>query len=154
MSRYRERLTVPILWWLLLLGFVASVAFVFQHAYGPTVSLPVAGVVLVLGVVVLGRYGNVRIEVGPSGLRAGRAHLPIEAVGAVASCSGAEAVRARGPELSAHAYGLIRGYVDPVVTVRVADEDDPTPYWIMSTRHPERLMAALGMARQDADAGR
>ncbi len=154
MSRYRERLTVPVHWWLLLLGFAASMAFVFQQPFGPTVSLPIAGAVLVTGIVVLARYGSVRIEVGPSGLRAGRAHLPSAALGAVSSWSGADAVRARGPELSAHAYAVLRGYVDPVVAVRVADEDDPTPYWIMSTRHPERLVAALGMARQDAGAGR
>jgi hypothetical protein len=33
--------------------------------------------------------------------------------------------------------------VGPVVRIEVLDPDDPTPYWVVSTRHPERLIAAL-----------
>jgi len=29
------------------------------------------------------------------------------------------------------------------VLVVLDDADDPTPYWLVSTRHPERLLSAL-----------
>jgi hypothetical protein len=34
------------------------------------------------------------------------------------------------------------------VRIDLADPDDPTPYWFVSTRHPERLVAALERARE------
>ena len=50
--------------------------------------------------------------------------------------------RERGPSLDARAWLSIRGWVDPVVKVTLADEKDPTPYWLVSTRRPEDLKAA------------
>jgi hypothetical protein len=32
------------------------------------------------------------------------------------------------------------------------DPDDPTPYWVVSTRHPEKLATAIVAARQRAGA--
>jgi hypothetical protein len=34
--------------------------------------------------------------------------------------------------------------VGPVVRIEVTDPHDSTPYWIVSTRHPDALVAALG----------
>jgi hypothetical protein len=36
------------------------------------------------------------------------------------------------------------------VRVTVTDPQDPTPYWLVSTRHPEKLVEALQAARQRA----
>jgi hypothetical protein len=33
--------------------------------------------------------------------------------------------------------------VGPAVRIEVVDPDDPTPYWVISTRRPEDLIAAL-----------
>jgi hypothetical protein len=33
------------------------------------------------------------------------------------------------------------------VRVPILDPADPAPYWVLSTRHPERLAAALEEAR-------
>ena len=38
---------------------------------------------------------------------------------------------------------LVRPYVRRGVLVRVTDPDDPTPYWLVSSRHPRTLAAAL-----------
>jgi Protein of unknown function (DUF3093) len=42
---------------------------------------------------------------------------------------------------------LVRGYVAGMVRVVVADHADPVPYWLVSTRHPDQLSAALSAAR-------
>jgi hypothetical protein len=37
--------------------------------------------------------------------------------------------------------------VDPVVRLRVDDVSDPTPYWLLSTRHPDEIIAAIAQAK-------
>jgi hypothetical protein len=49
---------------------------------------------------------------------------------------------------------MIRGWVSPVVTVEVLDAEDPTPYWLISTRKPEVLAAAIAKAVTEARTSR
>jgi hypothetical protein len=49
-----------------------------------------------------------------------------------------------GPELDPAAHLVHRAWVGPVVRIEVTDPDDDTPYWIVSTRDPDALVAALG----------
>lgn len=83
------------------------------------------------------------VEVTDTEFRAGRAHLPRTLVGRVAGYDGAEATTQRGPKLDARAWTLFRGYVHGVVKVEVRDDADPTPYWLISVRHPQKVVAAL-----------
>ena len=48
------------------------------------------------------------------------------------------------------AFLVIRGWVDPVVRVTLDDPNDPTPYWLISTRRPEELVRVLASAAADA----
>ncbi|WP_116951498.1 DUF3093 domain-containing protein [Jiangella endophytica] len=147
MTHYRERLVAPVRWWLLLAGLAASAWLVYDQVYGPRVSLPVAGAVFALGAVALLLYGRLAITVGDDGVSVGRARLPLTATGAAEALTGEEARAARGPGLDRRAYVAIRGYVPGVVRIRVDDDADPTPYWLVSTRRPERLVAELEAAR-------
>ena len=36
-----------------------------------------------------------------------------------------------------------RAWVGPMVLLVLDDPDDPTPYWLVSCRHPDRVLAAL-----------
>ncbi|MBI5160154.1 MAG: DUF3093 domain-containing protein [Micrococcales bacterium] len=83
------------------------------------------------------------IEVDADEFRAGQARLPRAVVGEVEPYRGDEASLERGRLLDARAWLLIRGWISPVVKVRLVDPDDPTPYWLVSTRRPEELVAAL-----------
>jgi hypothetical protein len=38
---------------------------------------------------------------------------------------------------------VLRPYVKTAVEITLADPDDPVPYWLVSTRHPQRLAAAM-----------
>ena len=80
-------------------------------------------------------------------LRVGKAHINREFIGSVSAYSGNFAVAARGPELDARAWIFLRGWVNPVVRVDITDPNDPTPYWLFSTRKPEELVAALRFGR-------
>lgn len=109
---------------------------------GPAVALSAAVVGLVLCVAGL-LQASPRILVTGGELRAGRAHIPLKLLGPVQGFVGEAARQERGPRLDARAFLVLRGWVDPVVRIELTDPHDPTPYWLVSTRHPDLLAAAL-----------
>jgi len=88
-----------------------------------------------------------RIEVDATTLRAGRATIERKYIASVSAFSGDYARDQRGVKLDARAWTLFRGYIDPVVRVDLNDPNDPTPYWLISTRRPTDLAAALRAQR-------
>jgi hypothetical protein len=143
MHGYRERLTAPASWWALALLFALAVGWAFFVATPPWVAgvaAAVAGVVALGGVAV---YGSARVEVSSDGFRAGRALLPLAAVGRVQPLDADASHRAAGADADARAYMVLRGYCKGAVTVEVDDPEDPTPYWLVSTRRPRELASAL-----------
>ena len=99
-------------------------------------QITIAGVALLL-------LASPLVEVTDSTFIAGRARLPRNYVGEATAFRGSAATRARGQELDARAWLVIRGWVSPVVKVQVLDENDPAPYWLVSTRRPDDLVKAL-----------
>lgn len=98
-----------------------------------------AGVLLWLGrteVVVAGTGSDVE-------LRAGQAHLPMSVVRRSAEIPRSAKSAALGRQLDPAAYVLHRGWVGPMVLVVLDDPEDPTPYWLVSCRRPDRVLAAL-----------
>ncbi len=90
------------------------------------------------------------IRITDSTLFAGRAQIPLAFVGGARSYDGNDAFLERGQRLDARAWLLIRGYIKPVVKVPVLDAIDPVPYWLLSTRTPNRFIKALDKARSVA----
>jgi Protein of unknown function (DUF3093) len=43
---------------------------------------------------------------------------------------------------------VIRGWVHSVVRVPITDPADPAPYWLLSTRRPTELAAAINGSRR------
>jgi Protein of unknown function (DUF3093) len=107
----------------------------------------ICAIVLYTACVVLLVIGSPRIEVTDAMLVAGRARLPLPNVGNAQGFTGTDATQQRGPKLDARAWLVIRGWISPVVKIDVNDESDPTPYWLVSTRHPADLVAALAKAK-------
>jgi hypothetical protein len=107
----------------------------------------VTAVVLYLGCVGLLVAASPVIEVTASHLVAGKARLPIAIVGSVEGFRGEAARLERGQRLDARAWLLIRGWIDPVVRIELDDPADPAPYWLVSTRRPDELAAAIETAR-------
>ena len=107
----------------------------------------IVAIVLYTGIVLVLVATSPVIEIFPGELVAGRARVPIDLISAVTAFRGEEATLQRGRLLDARAWLLIRGWVSPVVKIELADETDPTPYWIVSTRAPDALVAALALAR-------
>lgn len=84
-----------------------------------------------------------RIEVSSTTLRVGKARIERRYLGAISAYSGAPARAERGVNLDARAWTLFRGYIDPVVKIEITDPNDPTPYWLVSTRNALELTKVL-----------
>ena len=61
--------------------------------------------------------------------------------------------RAAGVDADARAYLLLRPYLKRAVKVEITDPADPAPYWLVSTRHADALVRALGQESGDREAG-
>jgi Protein of unknown function (DUF3093) len=141
---YEETLTVPFRWHLLGAVLVLGVFWVF-FVVAPLYVASLAGLVaaaLVFGG--LGRYGAARVATDPDGFSAGRALLPYRHIGAVEALDAEQTRRVLGVDADARAYLVLRSYCGAAVRVVVDDPADPTPYWVVSTRHPEILAETLG----------
>lgn len=114
------------------------------------ISLPigiVAAVVVTAGAILALVLTAPVVSIEQGVLHAGRARIEVAFTGTAEAFRGADAVRARGVELDARAWTLLRGWVDPVLRIPIEDADDPAPYWVVSTRRPGALSAALDAAR-------
>lgn len=142
-TTYRERLYVT--WWIWPLPLLAAgllAAEVHMGFPGLRSWLPYV-VLLPLTVLLIARMGSTKVEVSGGELKAGDAHIPLALLGDVEIIAPEDRRKAMGPQLDPAAFVVHRGWVKPLVRVQVTDPEDPTPYWVISTRHPEALAAAL-----------
>ncbi|MFH8249892.1 DUF3093 domain-containing protein [Microbacterium sp. B2969] len=142
---FRERLS-PSLWVLVGAAVVAPMAALVFAPIDTTAAL-VAGIVAGVAFVTLLIAGSPVVAVRDGMLHAGRARIPVELLGDPAIATGEDARNARGPGLDPRAWHVIRGGIDGVVVVSVDDPDDPTPVWVVSSRTPDRLAAAIRKAQ-------
>jgi hypothetical protein len=142
---YRERLW-PTLWLYISTALVIPASILVFMPINILVGYITAAVLY--GAIVLFLLASAPIiEIDDVELRAGKARLPIEIIGAVATFDGAQATLERGQHLDARAWLMIRGWVSPVAKLDITDESDPTPYWLLSSRTPELLADAIAQSK-------
>lgn len=138
---FRERLWPGLGGWLAAAGSGVFVGLVFVPINGRLAAI--VGLVTLVAAVGLTAALTPRVVIAGSELRAGSAHIPLALLGVATPLSGDALRTALGPGLDARAYVCLRGWVRSAVRVELTDPADPTPYWIVSTRLPEALIAAL-----------
>lgn len=145
---YREKLW-PAPWLYIATALVMPASLLVLLPINAFVGL-VTAIVLYAGCVLLLVGTSPVLQVTSTHFLAGRARLPLTAVGEVSSFEGEEAKLELGQRLDARSWLLIRGWIAPVVKVEILDEKDPTPFWVVSTRHPKAVVAAIEAAREAA----
>jgi hypothetical protein len=104
----------------------------------------VIGLVGVLGIWALLILRSPQIQVTKDNLSAGRASIPRNLIGEPKAISKEEVFAERGPKLDPGAYKVFQGTVKTAIKIPISDPDDPTPYWLVSTRNPAKLVELLG----------
>tara|TARA_B100000519_G_scaffold187699_1_gene184667 strand:+ start:205 stop:681 length:477 start_codon:yes stop_codon:yes gene_type:complete len=145
--RYRERLSVPLWWWLPGLGLAALIALEFNQGVRVLPDWVAYAVLLPVAAVALVALGRTELRVvsggGDTELWVGDAHLPVSAIARSAAVPRTAKSAALGRQLDPAAYVVHKAWVGPMVLVVLDDPEDPTPYWLVSSRRPEKVLAAL-----------
>lgn len=145
-TRYDERLWPGPGGWALVVVFAAALGAALLpvgNAAAAVTGVVALAVGLVLAVVTAPRVG---VENGT--LAAGSARIPVELLGTATTLDRAGVRRAMGPGLDARAFVCLRSWVGGAIRVEVVDPADPTPYWIVSSRRPGVLAAAVARAQE------
>ncbi|MGH3282255.1 MAG: DUF3093 domain-containing protein [Trebonia sp.] len=150
---YRERLLVPLSYWLLAVPSVVTLgaeAYFFVDGFIPPL---VIGVLYLIVAILFLNWSSATIEVTPAVLRAGRDTLPLAEAGEVIALDERQAAALRGPRADPAAHLLLRPYLKRAVCVALADQGTGVPYWLVATRHPEELADAIERARRGGSHG-
>ncbi|HEX4471586.1 MAG TPA: DUF3093 domain-containing protein [Nocardioides sp.] len=142
-ASHHERLSVPLRWWVQGTMLVATFWLAFVVSTPALVAWIATAVLLLIMIAILLGYGAARVEVSDGWLQAGRARISGEFVGEVEPLDASETRRVAGRDADARAYLLLRPYLKRSVKVTVRDRRDPTPYWLVNTRDPDHLAAAI-----------
>lgn len=165
---WRERLNAPVSWWLLGAGLVVTlvwIVWVVAPGMPAAVAGAVAGVAVVATLLALGStvvavealaVEALAVEGAPGGgvLVAGRGRLSSSVMGDVTPLDAAQLRRLAGVDADARAFLVLPPFVSTAVRVDLVDPKDPTPYWLVATRHPQRLAAVVDAVRLAAPCAR
>jgi hypothetical protein len=140
---YRERLGAP--WWAWPAAVAAAAFAATELMLGaPALRHPVTYVVAAaLGLAGVWVVSRIKISIDTEYLHVDDAHLPRSVISEVTVIDAAARRDLLGPDADPLAFVITRPWIPGGVRVDLDDPDDPTPYWFISSRHPERLAAAL-----------
>jgi hypothetical protein len=144
--------------WVILLVLAATVGVALLPAAGRA-GVVVGGGIATAAVLALIAWWSpvVRVvEVSRGGtrdiwLQAAEARIPAAALGEARPLRGAQWRHELGPALDARAHLCIRGWIGHGVRVEVTDPRDPVPYWLVSSRRPNDVAAALGRVDRNGE---
>jgi hypothetical protein len=154
MGDYRERLRVPLAWWLLAIpSALIFGATLYAGLTGPWPTLIMAAFVAGCAALLFA-MGRGTVEVRDGTLRAGGATLPLTAVSEAVCLDEKQTSQLRGPRADPAARLYSRPYLKESVYLAVAPSDPETgaadPYWLIGTRHPAELAAVVERCRVQA----
>lgn len=148
MQPYRETLW-PSPWVIIALALVVPATLLVLAPVSLEAGI-IGAVVLYGGCLALAFGTAPRISVSSGRLAVAKASIPLELVGEVVVYEGADATAQLRTKLDARAWLMIRGWVHTLVKIEIIDPADPAPYWLVSSRRPHELAAAIAVARTPA----
>ncbi len=154
---------IPVWWWIVGAAIAALVGYELHLAFRsvPEWVLMVAlqPVSIAVGLWLSRWRVTVTEEPGPDGAARrelhipGRAHLPLQVVARSVVVPASAKRSAMGRQLDPAAFVFQRPWVGPLALIVLDDPDDPTPYWLVSSRNPQRLLDALGAPQESIHDG-
>lgn len=117
------------------------------------VLVPVIVFLIGFFIVPLALSGRERIQLHDGVLHAGKAELPVTQITTITCLDRAQTKLRLGPQADPAAHTVVRGWVGTSLMLKLSNPV-PVPYWVVSTRHPDELAAAIKQARNEARAAR
>ncbi|OLL77520.1 MULTISPECIES: DUF3093 domain-containing protein [unclassified Pseudonocardia] len=142
-TAFDERLSVPVWWYLLAVGLGVLLGAQIHMGYPGLRSWIGYAVMIPLCVGTLWWMGRSRTTVRPGVLVSNGRELPLAVAGVTDTVARRDKQQAMGPDLDPRAYVLHHAWVGPLVRVEVTDPSSDEPYWVLSTRRPDALRAAI-----------
>ncbi|MCK5891169.1 MAG: DUF3093 domain-containing protein [Aeromicrobium sp.] len=144
---HRERLTAPVAWWIGATGFGLTCGWLVFVATTPVIAAVAAAAAAAVGYGFVAAYGALQVAVDAE-LHAGRAHISPEFLGEVEILDRTAYREVMGPRADVRAWLATRPWIDTGVRVTIQDPADPHPYWLLGSRRPDHLAAAIEDLRQ------
>lgn len=142
---YAERLGIRARWWLVVLAIALFGSAELFAGFSGRVVVIVLAAFLVPTVALLASASFLVLTVDGTGIHAGRLHVGYDEIASVEALDGPQTRLRLGPEADPTARLAVRGYIRESVLVRPLDNRG-IPYWLISTRHPQRVIAAVEQA--------
>jgi len=144
-SSYVERLSVRRRWWFVVLAialFGGLEVSAGLDEIGTTVTLGLA--LLIAGSLLVG-VGRTVVRVDQGGVHVAGRTMTYDEMESAEGLDRAHTRAQLGPAADPAAFLVVRGFIPESVLIRPLDAQ-PTPYWLISTLHPERFVAAIESA--------
>ncbi|MGO1434391.1 MAG: DUF3093 domain-containing protein [Canibacter sp.] len=140
-SIFRERLW-PTIWLYIIFLLLIPGVMLMLMPLNATLGVILAPVVyaLIVGFIT---FSCPVVTVTDGTLIAGNASIPLNELGNVDLLDRNELTLTIGPRADARAFLLIRGWIHTAVKIENNDPQDPAPYWVITTRRPKELQAAI-----------
>ena len=140
--RFKEVIRAPL--WLVAFVYFLFLSMVLSiwAALGNTPALVTFGVLTVWLIFLFFRTALV-IHIDESFLYVGQAKIERTYIGSAIALNNAELKLIRTRDADPSAYLAIRFWASKAVKVEVSDNRDATPYWLISSKNPQRLVEAL-----------
>jgi hypothetical protein len=153
---YFERLRTPWWWYLAAVGVSVLLGLEFAVAISGWIAWVPFAIVLPLSLLTVWRLSSGSLTVNDGTLHAGERAVALARVEQAIDLSATELRRLVGRHSDPLAYTYIRSWVGPGVQLVLrppagepAEDRLPEPYWVVSTRHPDRLLAAVQAAAKN-----
>jgi hypothetical protein len=144
-SVYRERILPGIAFYVAAL-FIPVALFLVALPFDETLPFLVA-IGSYLLILLASYLAAPVLSIDKGNFKAGKATIPLSDLGKALVIAKKDQFLERGNKLDQRAFIRFQVGVKGLVKIEVVDAKDPTPYWLVATRHPEVLVGHLNAKR-------
>lgn len=141
-EQFKERVAWPIWLWLFLLFLSGSLSLAFWAALGNSWAI-LSALIQFLGLLILSQSTPLLIKDDGLTLHVGAATISHQFITRTTPLDAKAMGQARGPRANPAAYLAIRFWISTGVKIEINDPEDPTPYWLVSSKKAHQLADAL-----------
>ncbi|MHB2024737.1 MAG: DUF3093 domain-containing protein [Mycobacteriales bacterium] len=139
--RYKERLSTP--WWWYPTGVIVAVFLGYEVGVTFYVVMAAVGTLVLIALLAPLLLGRHRVQVSDTHLIVDRTRIPLRSLGPPQLRTGALLRRRLGVDADPAAHACVCPWIKTAVEFPVEAADSPVPYWLVSTRNPTQLAAAV-----------